>query len=188
MYIDIIIFAIIAGVLGANLYKLLGKKPHIEGKEKAKDKVKLSNQNSDHFDNNIGYYEQEILNADETFSAESFLKGAKKAFRIIVSSYKENNIKIAESLLRPEVFKAFQEQSNMEEHKLKSFEIIDLSASIVNIEIIKKIAKIKVLFESKQRSIIEKKIETQDLKDIWTFEKIIGSKNPNWLLAEVTTE
>ena len=71
---------------------------------------------------------------------------------------------------------------------MKSFEIIDLRASIVNFEIIKKIAKIKVLFESKQRNILEKKTEIHDVKDIWTFEKIIGSKNPNWLLAAVTTE
>ena len=188
MYIDIIIFAIIAGVLGANLYKLLGKKPHIEGKEKTEEKIKLSNQNPDHFDKNIHYYKQEILNADKNYSEESFLNGAKKAFRIIVSSYKENNIKIAESLIGPKVFKAFQEQCDLQEDKLKSFEIIDLRASIVNIEIIKKIAKIKVLFDSKQRNILEKKTETQDVKDIWTFEKIIGSKNPNWLLAAVTTE
>jgi hypothetical protein len=70
LYIDIIIFAIIAGVLGANLYRLLGKKPHIEGKEKTKEKIKLSNQNPDHFDKNLDYYEQEILNADNNFSKE----------------------------------------------------------------------------------------------------------------------
>ena len=123
LYIDIIIFAIRAGVLGANLYKLLGKKPHIEGKEKTEEKVKLSNQNPDHFDKNIDYYKQEILNADKNYSEESFLNGAKKAFRIIVSSYKENNIKIAERLIGPKVFKAFQKFFKLFRHFFKVFSL-----------------------------------------------------------------
>ena len=85
LYIDIIIFAIIAGVLGANLYKLLGKKTHIEGKDKPEEKINLSNQNPENFDKNVDHYEQEILNSDKNFSEESFLEGAKKAFKIIVS-------------------------------------------------------------------------------------------------------
>ena len=76
----------------------------------------------------------------------------------------------------------------MYNHKLESFQITQLKAAILNIEVVKKIAKIKVLFESTQRSMIEKKQETYSLKDVWTFEKILGNNNPNWVLAEVTTE
>lgn len=188
LYIDIIIFAIIAGVLAANLYKLLGKKTHIEGKDKTKEKIKLSSQTTEHFDKNLDDYDQDISSIDKDFSEESFLDGARKAFRIIVSAYKENNLNTAESLLSPEVFSAFQEQADMYNHKLESFQITQLKAAILNIEVVKKIAKIKVLFESTQRSMIEKKQETYSLKDVWTFEKILGNNNPNWVLAEVTTE
>ena len=76
----------------------------------------------------------------------------------------------------------------MSNSKLESFQITQLKAAILNKEVVKKIAKIKVLFESTQISTIEKKLETVNLKDVWTFEKIIGSNNPNWVLAEVTTE
>ncbi|MBF96108.1 MAG: hypothetical protein CFH34_01573 [Alphaproteobacteria bacterium MarineAlpha9_Bin4] len=125
---------------------------------------------------------------DKSFSEESFLKGAKKAFKIIVSSYKENNINEARNLLSPKVFDAFQGETSLGGNNLKSFQITELKASVIKIEVIKKIAKIKVLFESSQRSLFEKKTETLNVKDIWTFEKIIESNNPNWVLAEVTTE
>ena len=32
------------------------------------------------------------------------------------------------------------------------------------------------------------KDETTKVTDLWTFEKIIGSKNPTWILSEVTAE
>ena len=44
------------------------------------------------------------------------------------------------------------------------------------------------MFLSTQKSKLEKKDKTIEVKDIWTFEKIIGSKDPIWILAEVSSE
>ena len=63
-----------------------------------------------------------------------------------------------------------------------------MKASILNIEVAKKTARIKVLFESTQKNLIKKKSETLNIQDIWIFEKTLGSTNPNWVLAEVTKE
>ena len=93
--------------------------------------------------NPSSYFDQDISSIDKDFSEESFLDGARKAFRIIVSAYKENNLNTAESLLSPEVFSAFQEQADMYNHKLESFQITQLKAAILNIEVVKKIAKIQ---------------------------------------------
>ena len=81
--------------------------------------------------------------ADKSFTVESFLSGAEKAFKIIVSSYKEKNIDNAEKLLSPKVLKAFQEQTEIK-NDIQSFKITKLKASIINIEIVKKLAKVKV--------------------------------------------
>ena len=43
------------------------------------------------------------------------------------------------------------------------------------------------MFLSTQK-IIRKKDKIINVKDIWTFEKIIGSKDPTWILAEVSSE
>ena len=53
---------------------------------------------------------------------------------------------------------------------------------------LEKLAKIKVKFLSTQKNTLEKKAEIIDVIDIWTFEKILGSKDPTWILAEVSSE
>lgn len=174
--------------MGANLYKLLGKKTPIESSDKTKDKTDLSGQHNEKFDVILDSEENNIEELERNFNKESFLEGAKKAFKIIVKSYKDNNIQSVESLLAPEVFKAFKEQSEDQDNKSKSFEITELKASIISTEITRKVAKIKVLFESSQKNIFDKKQVTQNTKDVWAFEKIVGTNNPNWILAEVTEE
>ena len=167
--------------MGANLYRLLGKKPSLDkNKENLNRPVSLSSEDK--------YLEAELLKEDSSFSIDGFLEGAKRAFKIIVASYKERNIESAENLLSPKVLKAFQEQINTQDKKIKSFQITDLKASIIDIEVVKKLAKIKVSFMSKQKNTFEKKSETYDVKDIWTFEKILGNNNPIWVLAEVSSE
>ena len=167
---------------------MLGKKTGAESKDLKKGNTKLHSKENLPDENDEYSSEANILNEEDNFSKDTFLEGAKKAFRIIVSSYKENKIDTAENLLSPKVLKAFEEQTNLNDKKLKSFHITELKASIVNIEIVKKLAKIKVKFLSTQKNTFEKKSETQKLEDIWIFEKMLGNQNPNWVLAEVSAE
>ena len=173
--------------MAANLYKVLGKKTNIENKEAKEDNVNFLNKSIDKPDKESINSEEELVRIDKGFSIDKFLVGAEKAFKIIVSSYKENKIESAEKLLSPKVLKAFQEQIKNNAN-IYNFKIIDIKASVVNIDLVKKLAKIKVRFLSTQKNILEKKEEIIDVVDIWTFEKIIGSKDPTWILAEVNSE
>ena len=109
-------------MLAANLYRVLGKKTNIESKDTQDEKVKFVNKNNENYDTKLNSNEEELINADKTFTIESFLRGAESAFKIIVSSYKDNNIESAESLLSPKVLKAFQEQTEAQS-KIKAFQI-----------------------------------------------------------------
>ena len=166
---------------------MLGKKTNIESKETKKKSVNFVNENIQSPDTKLYGSEEELINADKSFRTDSFLKGAESAFKIIVSAYKQNNIESAQSLLSPKVLKAFQEQT-VSQPSIKDFHFTNITSSIVNIEVVKKLAKIKVKFSSTQKYILEKKDKIIDVKDIWTFEKIIGSKDPTWILSEVTSE
>ena len=174
-------------MLAANLYRVLGKKTNIESKDAQDEKVKFLNKNLENYETKLNSLEEELMYADKSFSTESFLSGAEKAFKIIVSSYKEKNIESAEKLLSPKVMKAFQEQTEMQ-NDIQSFKITKVKSSIIDIEIVKKLAKVKVKFLSTQKNIYENKDETISVKDTWTFEKIIGSNDPTWVLSEVTSE
>ena len=174
--------------MGANLYKLLGKKTRVERNDDSDTKVGIRGNQSKPIKNNIDKSENSIIEIEENFSEETFLIGAKKAFEIIVSSYKENNIDVADQLLSSKVLNFFREQIQTNNITYDSFQITELKASILNIEVAKQMARIKVSFESTQETLIEKKSETLNIQDIWTFEKTLGSTNPNWVLAEVTKE
>lgn len=174
--------------MGANLYKLLGKKTRIERNDDSDTKGGIRRNHNKTVKNNIDKSENSITQIEENFSEETFLIGARKAFEIIVSSYKENNIDLAKQLLSSKVLDSFREQIQTHNINYDSFQITELKASILNIEVAKKIARIKVLFESTQQNLIKKKSETLNIQDIWTFEKTLGSTNPNWVLAEVTEE
>ena len=174
-------------MLAANLYRVLGKKTNIENKDAKEDNVNFINKNIKKSNKNSMSPEEEILNIDKSFSIETFLIGAKQAFYMIVSSYKKNNLESVEKLLSPKVLKAFQEQIKVKGN-IDALKITNVKSSIINIEVVKKLAKIKVKFLSTQKNTLEKKDEIIDVVDIWTFEKIIGSKDPTWILAEVSSE
>ena len=106
---------------------------------------------------------------------------------MIVASYKENNIESVENLISPKVFEAFKEQADTQKNG-SPVQISNIKSSIVKIEVVNKLAKIKVLFISTQKTKLEKNDKTINVKDIWTFEKIIGSQDPIWILAEVSSE
>ena len=63
-------------------------------------------------------------------------------------------------MLSSKVLNFFREQIQTHKIKYDSFQITELKASILNIEVAKKMARIKVLFESTQKTLIKKKSET----------------------------
>ena len=70
-------------------------------------KVGIRGNQSKPIKNDIDKSENSIIEIEENFSEETFLIGAKKAFEIIVSSYKENNIDVADQLLNSKVLNVF---------------------------------------------------------------------------------
>tara|TARA_E500000178_G_C16686081_1_gene601562 strand:- start:104 stop:664 length:561 start_codon:yes stop_codon:yes gene_type:complete len=186
LYIDIIIFAVLAGVLAANLFRILGKKTDVS------DLVsKTTDINQYKEDKVIIDIDRNKLNKiDKDFDYASFIEGAKAAFNLIVSSYKMDKLENVKDLVSPAVYSAFKNSMNDDVNNdtpENTFKITSLKAAIINVEIIKKLARIKVEFLSRQ-DYKNNDEEKQEIKDIWTFEKEISNQNPNWLLIEVNSE
>ena len=113
------------------------EKTNINSKKTQDENINLVNKNIKKFATEFDSQEEAIISGDKSFTLESFLLGAEKAFKIIVSSYKENNIESAESLLSPKVLQAFKEQSDTH-NNIVSLEITNIKSSVVNIEVVKK--------------------------------------------------
>lgn len=192
MYIDIILFAILAAVLATNLYKVLGKKTISEDVTSSKKNTNIKEDKSIFSNEVMDYSQKQILNLDKDFSFPVFLEGAKSAFNLIVNAYKDKQIQDVKDLLSSKVYDNFKKaisNINSEKKDVKTFEIVSLKAAIVDIEVIDKLVKIKVEFSSLQETIFKNdNNNSMEVKDIWTFEREMDSNSLMWKLTEVSSK
>ena len=136
----------------------------------------------------------DIVRADETFEPDSFLKGARAAYELIVTAFAEGNRKTLKSLLSREVYDGFAgaiaDREGRGEQVDQSFVGIK-SADIVEAELKNGSANVTIKFVSELISATRDKageVVTGDPKrikevtDIWTFARETSSRDPNWKL------
>ncbi|HRN88121.1 Tim44/TimA family putative adaptor protein [Hyphomicrobium sp.] len=142
----------------------------------------------------------DILRLDSKFEPDTFLRGAKQAYEMIVTAFAEGNRRVLRDLLSADVLDSFSRAiSEREQQNL----VIDQSfvginkADILEAEVSSKgVASITVRFVSqlisatrdKSGEIIEgDDSRVKDVTDIWTFSRDISTKearrNLNWKLV-----
>ncbi len=135
------------------------------------------------------YSQKQILDLDKNFSFHNFIQGAKEAFKIIVEAFNNNKVEEIKHLVSTEVYDNFQKAIDIKNNNYQTFNISSVKASILNIEIVKNYANIKVRFLSTQRVTLDNKIKKlENIKDIWTFEKDMKADSLIWKLVEVGTD
>ena len=203
-FIDIIIFAIIAIFLVYRLKSILGQnsdgnkqnnKINI-GKKDFTNVVKLGNRQSDVNDKKINM--DSIYIEDPTFNEKEFLKGAQNFFEMVINSFVKGDLKNVEMYIDSKLNKNFQlviDERLKEEETLDINIIKTISISIKDVKKLKNFLRVSVLFETEQIKVLkDKKGEIIDgdqkksilVKDLWTFEKKIQSKDLNWILVETS--
>ncbi len=132
---------------------------------------------------------QKILALDKNFDFNSFIVGAKEAFKIIVEAFNNTKVEEIKHLVSKEVYDNFKEAIDVKNNKKKSFNIISVKASILDIKVVKNLANIKVKFLSKQREILDNTTKNlENVEDVWTFEKDMTTNSLVWKLVEVGTD
>ncbi len=136
----------------------------------------------------------EIARADPNFDPESFIKGAKTAYEMIVTAFAEGNRKVLKPLLGRDVYEGFATAIAAREKRGETvqsqFVGID-KADIIEAALKNKCAQITVKFVSELITAVHNKagevIEGDDksireVTDIWTFAREVTSRDPNWKL------
>jgi len=140
----------------------------------------------------------EITRQDPTFEPDTFIRGAKQAYEMIVTAFAEGNRKLLRDLLSRDVYEGFNraitERESRGEQVDQSFVGIE-KAAIVESELKGGIASVTVRFVSELISATRDKAgaiisgdpqRIKEVTDIWTFSRDISSAkarvNPNWRL------
>jgi predicted lipid-binding transport protein (Tim44 family) len=136
-----------------------------------------------------------IKAADPSFDEESFLKGARGAFQIIVKAFAAGDTAALEPLLNKDVYGAFVDAIGARQaakETLQTTLVSIKSAAIVEGSIESAAALVTVKLVSDQINVTraadgrvvdgdpEKAIEKSDF---WTFSRLLRARDPNWILV-----
>jgi predicted lipid-binding transport protein (Tim44 family) len=194
-YIDILILAIIAGIVLLRLRSVLGRRTGHEKTDKTSYNYETPQQSSEEKIVTIKPKVSSSSREDGWFDKDDFLRGASNAYETIVTNFENGNKDALKPLLSNEVLNSFT--SVIDERNSKNetveFNFIGIEKSeIVHKDLKKNPMEVTVRFisemitcikNSKDEVISGSLNQVQKITDVWTFEKIKDKKTSNWLLT-----
>ena len=193
-YIDIVLLAIVAGIIVLRLRSVLGK-----GAEDSATRIKKPNIVDAQFEETVSSRVEENINLRE-FKEETFLKGAQAAYEMIVNAFAAADKKTLKDLTSPEVYKSFIGVLDERKNKkyVNQFTFIGIKkAKIENVDKKGSFYTVKTRFVSEiiscikdaNNNIIEgSPEEIQTVNDVWSFSRDLNSDDPTWNLTEIAQD
>ena len=122
--------------------------------------------------------------ADPQFSQREFLKGAKAAYEMIVTAFAEGDRETLKNLLNSDVYgdydQALKDRETSGDEPNEFMRLKD--ANIDSAELTGSVAEISVLFEAE----LSNGEWVSQTRELWTFERDLKSRDPNWRLSDVS--
>jgi predicted lipid-binding transport protein (Tim44 family) len=137
----------------------------------------------------------EITLADRRFDAGEFLSGAKLAYEMIVTAFAAGDRETLKPLLAPDVYESFEGAITARESRGETVEMTFVglkSADFAGAALTGNQARITVKFVSELTSctknadgvVIEgDPVTVREITDVWTFERDVTDRDPNWQLV-----
>lgn len=134
---------------------------------------------------------------DPTFTLKKFSEGANSAFEMVVAAFAQKKRDVLQFLLSEEIYRNFDSEiarREAEGHEAGTTVVAIDSAEILDVEIKENICQIVVKFVSEQIHFIKDKAgeiiegsrnQIDRVTDIWTFERNLTSKKPNWKVVGI---
>jgi predicted lipid-binding transport protein (Tim44 family) len=193
-YIDIVLLAIVAGIIILRLRNVLGKGAE-DSAVRAKKPIVVDAQFKDVNPSRA----EENINTRE-FREEIFLKGAQVAYEMIINAFAAADKKTLKDLTSPEVYKSFVGVLDERKNKkhVNQFTFIGIKkAKIENVDKKDSFYSVKTRFVSEiiscvkdaNNNIIEgNPEEIQTVNDVWSFSRDLNSDDPTWHLTEIAQD
>ena len=141
-----------------------------------------------------------ILAADSSFDVARFLEGAKSAYRMILEAFWKGDLDTLRSHVDAHVYEAFAsavEQRQMDNLTLDNRLVAIDQAVISEATLERGIAVLTVRFEADIAAVTRNAdgqvvagslSDAVQTRDLWSFRRDTGARDPNWLLIETDEE
>jgi len=131
------------------------------------------------------------------FSVTEFLRGARQAYEMILMAFERGDLEFLQQYLAPDVYESFASVINdradkglvveahfsgVRELKLREarFDVENREAEIT----LRMVGELTSVVRDQDGNIVEGDKDTvKQQTDIWTFARLMGGENPNWLLV-----
>jgi predicted lipid-binding transport protein (Tim44 family) len=184
--IEILVAAMVAGIVLFKLYTILGRRTGHE--PQPQDRI-APPQASSALRSPAAPAEPQarslfdIQLADPSFETGRFLSGARTAYEMILKAFAVGDRASLKPLLSDEVYKAFDSDIAARNGGPAVETLAGLTdARIVEATMVGKTAEITVSF----RAQFAQGDTQRDVTDVWTFARQIGSSSPTWMLVATT--
>lgn len=139
---------------------------------------------------------QQIADTDASFTPQSFVEGAKMAYEMIVEGYAKGDKAALKNLLSKEVFEGFaraiddrQAQGQkmdfrfvgIDKATIQSASLTGGKKATITMEFVSEM--ISATFDKADQLIDGDPKEIREVTDVWSFERDVTSRNPNWKLV-----
>lgn len=134
---------------------------------------------------------------EPSFGVADFLGGAKQAYEMILMAFESGDIDEVAPFLAKDVYESFQEVIDMRKKEGLTVDanfvgVRETSLADAEFDDTSKLAELKLRFVGELTYVMRDSAgdiidgnpnEVKRQKDIWTFERVMGSDNPNWQLV-----
>jgi len=212
-FLDILLFAVVAGVILFRLYTVLGRRTgnerppqesyRLSGADAAPPKDNVvplpvaarAGQTADKLADPVARGRLDIKLADRGFETDHFVAGARSAYEMIVTAFARGDRAQLKPLLSDEVFAAFSQVITGREQRKETvaFTFVGFKdVKIVHAGMKGRTAEITLAFGSQfisqttnaSEAVIEGDSKSvRDVTDVWTFSRDTRARDPNWTLV-----
>ena len=189
--IEILIAAMVAGVVLFRLYTILGRRTGHE--PQPQDRIAAPAASSalrpaaaDRPVEPQAHSLFDIQLADPSFETGHFLSGARVAYEIILKAFAEGDRATLKPLLSDDVYKAFDAEITARGSAPAAERLAGLTdARIVEAALAGQTAEITVSFRAQfaRGDVSSSEYVQRDVTDVWTFARRIGAPSPTWTLV-----
>lgn len=196
--IELIIFAVLAAVVLYQLYSVLGRRvgrqpedlnPATASARTADEPV------ADTVHDGAPLTGLAALRArDPSFDVASFLHGSKQAYEMIVTAFARGDRDMLRRLLAPKVMETFEGAIDAREAEGRTEQVeflhpprADLERVETDDDIGRAVVRFLAEFRSRTKGPEGEGVDDRRTAELWTFERSLKSRDPNWTLVHVDT-
>lgn len=196
--LELIIFAGLAVIVLYQLYAVLGRRvgrqPEDVATEAAGAPAKAAERAPEIADDGVELTGLAAVKAlDPSFDVGRFLGGAKSAYEMIVRAFAESDRETLKNLLSPEVYASFEGAiaAREAEGRTETVEFLhppraDLeTAEVTGRDTGRVTVRFLAEFRSRSKGPEGEAVDDRRTAELWTFERKLTSRDPNWLLVHV---